>query len=208
MLITNPVAHLTGAGAAGEDIAAETFRVALDSRRRFDRSRVDAGPWLFGIATNLLRRRLRSETRRTRAGSAAPSRRGRPGRWRARPDRGRGARSAGGRRACSALPEVSRCALAARVGRPLLRAGRRSHPCLGGHRPIANPPRPKLRSLRFAPRGDPSTDGNYLEWIWLDATTGVPIQEKDGDNSATAYAVERVTAARLPAVISSTARLR
>jgi DNA-directed RNA polymerase specialized sigma24 family protein len=55
------------AGAAGEDIAAETFRVALDSRRRFDRSRVDAGPWLFGIATNLLGHRLRSETRRTRA---------------------------------------------------------------------------------------------------------------------------------------------
>jgi RNA polymerase sigma factor (sigma-70 family) len=55
------------AGAAGEDIAAETFRVALDSRRRFDSSRADAGPWLFGIATNLLRHRLRSETRRTRA---------------------------------------------------------------------------------------------------------------------------------------------
>ena len=55
------------AGAAGEDIAAETFRVALDARRRFDRSRDDAGPWLFGIATNLLRRRLRSETRRYRA---------------------------------------------------------------------------------------------------------------------------------------------
>ena len=55
------------AGAAGEDIAAETFRVALDSRRRFDRARVDAGPWLFGIATNLLRHRLRSETRRIRA---------------------------------------------------------------------------------------------------------------------------------------------
>jgi RNA polymerase sigma factor (sigma-70 family) len=55
------------AGAAGEDIAAETFRVALDSRRRFDASYVDAGPWLFGIATNLLRRRLRSERRRSRA---------------------------------------------------------------------------------------------------------------------------------------------
>jgi DNA-directed RNA polymerase specialized sigma24 family protein len=34
------------AGAAGEDVAAETFRVALDARRRFDRSREDAGPWL------------------------------------------------------------------------------------------------------------------------------------------------------------------
>jgi RNA polymerase sigma factor (sigma-70 family) len=55
------------AGAAGEDIAAETFRVALDARARFDRSRDDAGPWLLGIATNLLRRDRRSEGRRTRA---------------------------------------------------------------------------------------------------------------------------------------------
>lgn len=55
------------AGGAGEDIAAETFRVALDSRRRFDRSREDAAPWLFGIATNLLRERSRSESRRARA---------------------------------------------------------------------------------------------------------------------------------------------
>jgi hypothetical protein len=52
-------------------------------------------------------------------------------------------------------------------------------------------------------------DGHdYLERIWLDAATGVPIQEKDGDNSATAYTVERVTAAHLPAAISPTSRLR
>jgi len=49
---------------------------------------------------------------------------------------------------------------------------------------------------------------NYLDRIWLDAATGVPIQEKDGDNSATAYTVERVTAAHLPAGISPSARLR
>jgi len=55
------------AGAAGEDIAAETFRIALDSCRRFDRTREDAVPWLFGIATNLLRRSRRSESRRARA---------------------------------------------------------------------------------------------------------------------------------------------
>lgn len=55
------------AGAAGEDVAAETFRVALDSLRRFDPTREDARPWLYGIATNLLRRNLRSESRRTRA---------------------------------------------------------------------------------------------------------------------------------------------
>src|SRR5579875_1956632 len=58
---------LSRAGAAGEDIAAETFRVALDCRARFDRSRDDAGPWLLGIATNLLRHNRRSEVRRTRA---------------------------------------------------------------------------------------------------------------------------------------------
>jgi hypothetical protein len=51
-------------------------------------------------------------------------------------------------------------------------------------------------------------DGTYLERIWLDATTGVPIQERDGNDSATAFAVERVTAAHLPTLISSTARLR
>lgn len=55
------------AGAAGEDIAAETFRVALAACRRFDPSREDAAPWLFGIATNLLRRGFRSETRHQRA---------------------------------------------------------------------------------------------------------------------------------------------
>jgi RNA polymerase sigma factor (sigma-70 family) len=55
------------AGAGGEDIAAETFRVALDSCGRFDRTREDAAPWLFGIATNLLRRSVRSESRRARA---------------------------------------------------------------------------------------------------------------------------------------------
>lgn len=35
--------------------------------RSFDGSRENAGPWLFGIATNLLGSRLRSENRRTRA---------------------------------------------------------------------------------------------------------------------------------------------
>jgi|SRR5579875_358500 len=55
------------AGAGGEDIAAETFRVALDRRASFDCSREDAGPWLLGIATNLMRHRHRSEARRTHA---------------------------------------------------------------------------------------------------------------------------------------------
>jgi RNA polymerase sigma factor (sigma-70 family) len=58
---------LNRAGSAGEDIAAEAFRVAFDRRKRYDPSYSDARPWLFGIATNLLRdhfRTVRSEERK------------------------------------------------------------------------------------------------------------------------------------------------
>jgi len=48
------------AGSAGEDIAAEAFRVAFDRRKRYDARYTDARPWLFGIATNLLRDHFRS----------------------------------------------------------------------------------------------------------------------------------------------------
>ncbi|MGH2873052.1 MAG: hypothetical protein ACRDL5_11405, partial [Solirubrobacteraceae bacterium] len=46
------------------------------------------------------------------------------------------------------------------------------------------------------------------ETVWLNATTGVPIQEQDGPDSATSYEVQRVTAASLPSQISPHARLR
>ena len=52
------------AGPAGEDLAAETFRVAFDERARFDPRYADAGPWLYGIATNLLRHHFRRAARR------------------------------------------------------------------------------------------------------------------------------------------------
>jgi RNA polymerase sigma-70 factor (ECF subfamily) len=55
------------AGAAGEDIAAETFRIAFDERRRFDARHGLLRPWLFGIATNLLRHHFRSAERGQRA---------------------------------------------------------------------------------------------------------------------------------------------
>ena len=54
---------LNRAGAAGEDIAAEAFRVAFDRRKRYDSRYSDARPWLFGIATNLLRDHFRSARR-------------------------------------------------------------------------------------------------------------------------------------------------
>jgi RNA polymerase sigma-70 factor (ECF subfamily) len=54
------------AGPPGEDLAAETFRVAFDRRSDYD-GREDAAPWLYGIATNLLRSWFRSAARRDRA---------------------------------------------------------------------------------------------------------------------------------------------
>jgi RNA polymerase sigma factor (sigma-70 family) len=50
-----------------DDLAAETFTEAFDVRLRFDTTHPDARPWLFGIATNLLRHHYRSEARRLRA---------------------------------------------------------------------------------------------------------------------------------------------
>lgn len=50
-----------------EEIASETFIRAFDNRRSFDSARVDARPWLFGIAANLMRRHWRTERRRLRA---------------------------------------------------------------------------------------------------------------------------------------------
>lgn len=50
-----------------EDLTSETFTRAFAQRARFDRTRDDARPWLFGIATNLVRNQARSEMRQLRA---------------------------------------------------------------------------------------------------------------------------------------------
>jgi RNA polymerase sigma factor (sigma-70 family) len=50
-----------------EDIASETFLVAFDRRDTYDATRTDARPWLYGIASNLISRHGRAETRRYRA---------------------------------------------------------------------------------------------------------------------------------------------
>lgn len=46
-----------------DDLVAETFLVAYRDRGRFDPGRGDVRSWLYGIATNLARHHLRSETR-------------------------------------------------------------------------------------------------------------------------------------------------
>jgi len=47
-----------------EDVASETFLVAFDRRLGYDTARVDARPWLYGIASNLIARQARAESRR------------------------------------------------------------------------------------------------------------------------------------------------
>ena len=50
-----------------EDLAAEVFAEAFRGRQRYDASRADARPWLYGIAVNLLRHHYREEERKLRA---------------------------------------------------------------------------------------------------------------------------------------------
>lgn len=50
-----------------DDLVAQTFLVAFERRDRYDTSRPDARAWLYGIATNLLRRHHRDEARLLRA---------------------------------------------------------------------------------------------------------------------------------------------
>jgi RNA polymerase sigma-70 factor (ECF subfamily) len=50
-----------------DELAAQTFLVAFDKRGGYDPAQPDARPWLFGIATNLLRRHHRDEVRQFRA---------------------------------------------------------------------------------------------------------------------------------------------
>lgn len=52
---------------AADDIAAETFAIAFRGRRRYDLARINARPWLYGIATNLVSRYRRDEQRKLRA---------------------------------------------------------------------------------------------------------------------------------------------
>ena len=51
----------------GRDLASETFTRAFAARKRYDPARGDARPWLYGIASNLLRRHYRDEERRLSA---------------------------------------------------------------------------------------------------------------------------------------------
>src|SRR4029077_13125696 len=50
-----------------DDVVAETFLAAFRRRKRYDLCRVDARPWLYGIAANLIGKHRRAEVRMLRA---------------------------------------------------------------------------------------------------------------------------------------------
>ncbi|MEV6521926.1 RNA polymerase sigma factor [Longispora sp. NPDC051575] len=60
------LARRVGTGHA-DDLLGQTFLLAFEQRSRYDPDRADARPWLYGIATNLLRRHRRDEARLLRA---------------------------------------------------------------------------------------------------------------------------------------------
>jgi RNA polymerase sigma factor (sigma-70 family) len=53
--------------ALGDELASETFVRAFAGRAGYDLDQRDARPWLYGIATNLLRKHARTEERQRRA---------------------------------------------------------------------------------------------------------------------------------------------
>jgi RNA polymerase sigma factor (sigma-70 family) len=58
---------------AAEEVASATFLEAYEHRKRYDPRRSDARPWLFGIASNLLRHHFREERARLAAYARAQS---------------------------------------------------------------------------------------------------------------------------------------
>lgn len=61
------LAYRTGSRALAEDLLAETFERALRARRRFDPRRGSEKRWLYAIALNCLRDRIRREAGERRA---------------------------------------------------------------------------------------------------------------------------------------------
>ena len=66
------VARRLGAELA-EDVVAETFLAAFRARHRYDLTRQDARPWLFGIAVREISRRRRQERARYRLLASVPA---------------------------------------------------------------------------------------------------------------------------------------
>ncbi|WP_223257026.1 RNA polymerase sigma factor [Arthrobacter globiformis] len=59
---------------AADDVTSETFLIAWEQLGNYDVSRDDARPWLFGIATNLLRQHHRAEATVLKAAAKSAAR--------------------------------------------------------------------------------------------------------------------------------------
>ncbi|MBN6036497.1 RNA polymerase sigma factor [Amycolatopsis sp. 195334CR] len=59
--------------AVADDLVSETFLIAWHQRHRYDPLRAAVRSWLYGIATNLLRRHVRDQVRALRAQQAPDS---------------------------------------------------------------------------------------------------------------------------------------
>lgn len=59
--------HRRVGASEGDDLTSECFAIAFRGRERYDGTRPDARPWLFGIAANVIRNHRRSERRQARA---------------------------------------------------------------------------------------------------------------------------------------------
>ena len=174
------------AGTAGEDLAAEVFRIAFDDRRRFDTRYDDAAPWLYGVATNVLRRWFRQAERSRRAAArSVPLDEHDPsddalGRVEAE---ALGPRLAGALRTLAAIDRDA-LLLYAWAGAHV-RGGGRGHGRLRRHRPLAPAPRPRPR-----PRtpGDPRRGGHVTEHDDLDWLAAEQPSTLPPDDDATADA--------------------
>jgi RNA polymerase sigma-70 factor (ECF subfamily) len=66
-------AHASLGADLAEDVMAETFLAAFRARARYDTSRADARPWLYGIAIRQIGSHRRAEARWRRLLAAAPA---------------------------------------------------------------------------------------------------------------------------------------
>lgn len=57
---------------AAGDVVSEVFLAAFRNRGRYDLSRADARPWLYGISAKVISQQLRADGRRARAMAATP----------------------------------------------------------------------------------------------------------------------------------------
>ena len=65
--IVHRYAWRRGGQSIADEVTADTFLKAFESRARFDSTIEDARPWLLGIATRLMHNHRRSEARRLKA---------------------------------------------------------------------------------------------------------------------------------------------